>query len=185
MVKNQEITKNAKISPKMIAVIGMLMAAQAALGMFEIVHTETIKISLSFIPVVIAARLYGGAGGALVAGFGDIISYIVHPVGAWFPPITVTYAVSGLIYGLMLHKKTSFVRILISIGITQLVISLFVTTLWIALLSYKSDMMFYEFYLTRVGIRIWQAVVMSVVQAIVIPPMLKALEKIKFIRSMN
>ncbi len=184
MVKNQETVKNGGISPKMIAVIGILMAAQAALGIFEI-HTATIKISLSFIPVVIAARLYGGIGGALVAGFGDIIGCIVHPVGAWFPPITITYAVSGLIYGLMLHKKASLTRIFIAIGITQLLISLFVTTLWIAFLSYKNDMMFFEFYLTRIAMRIWQVLIMSAVQAAVIPPMLKALDKIKFIKSMN
>ena len=178
MVKNQQIIKNAKISPQMIAIIGILMAAQAALGIFEI-HTATIKISLSFIPVVIAARLYGGIGGALVAGFGDIIGCIVHPVGAWFPPITLTYAFAGFIYGLLLHKKANLVRIFIAIGITQLLISLFVTTLWTAFLSYKNDMMFFEFYLTRVGLRIWQVLIMSVVQAVIIPPMLKALDKIK------
>ena len=135
--------------------------------------------------VVIAARLYGGIGGALVAGFGDIIGCIVHPVGAWFPPITLTYAFSGFIYGLLLHKKANLVRIFIAIGITQLLISLFATTLWIAFLSYKNDMMFFEFYLTRVGLRIWQVLVMSVVQAVIIPPMLKALDKIKLFKIMN
>ena len=84
---------NIKTSVQTLAVMAVLMAAQAVLGMLEI-HTATIKISLSFIPVVIAARLYGGAGGALVAGLGDIIGCIVHPVVAWFPPITLTYALS-------------------------------------------------------------------------------------------
>ena len=153
--------------------------AQAVLGMLEI-HTATIKISLSFIPVVIAARLYGGVGGALVAGFGDIISCIIHPVGAWFPPITLTYALSGLVYGLFLKKRTNIWFVILSVGITQFIISLFITTIWIAYLSYNAnDGMFVEFYFTRVVMRIWQVVIMSAVQIAVIPPVLKLMSKVK------
>ncbi len=178
MVRDQK-RMNVKSSVQTIALIAVLMAAQAVLGLLEI-HTATIKISLSFIPVVIAARLYGGIGGALVAGFGDIIGCIIHPVGAWFPPITITYAVSGLIYGLFLKKGTELWRVLVSVGITQMIISLFVTTVWIACLSYTNDGMFVEFYFTRVAMRVWQVLIMSVVQVIVIPPMLKAMDKVKF-----
>ena len=177
MVRDQK-RMNVKSSVQTIALIAVLMAAQAVLGLLEI-HTATIKISLSFIPVVIAARLYGGIGGALVAGFGDIIGCIIHPVGAWFPPITITYAVSGLIYGLFLKKGTELWRVLVSVGITQMIISLFVTTVWIAYLSYPNDGMFMEFYFTRVGMRVWQTVIMTVVQIAVIPPMLKAMDKVK------
>ncbi len=178
MVRDQK-RMNVKSSVQTIALIAVLMAAQAVLGLLEI-HTATIKISLSFIPVVIAARLYGGIGGALVAGFGDIIGCIIHPVGAWFPPITITYAVSGLIYGLFLKKGTEIWRVLVSVGITQMIISLFITTVWIAYLSYPNDGMFVEFYFTRVAMRVWQVLIMSVVQVIVIPPMLKAMDKVKF-----
>ena len=170
---------NIKTSVQTIAFIAVLMAAQAVLGMLEI-HTATIKISLSFIPVVIAARLYGGIGGALVAGFGDIIGCIIHPVGAWFPPITLTYAFSGLVYGLFLKKRTNIWSVVLSVGITQFIISLFITTIWIAYLSYNADDgMFVEFYFTRVMRRIWQIVIMSAVQIAVIPPMLKLMGKVK------
>ena len=170
---------NIKTSVQTLAVMAVLMAAQAVLGMLEI-HTATIKISLSFIPVVIAARLYGGAGGALVAGLGDIIGCIVHPVGAWFPPITLTYALSGLIYGLFLKKHTDIWFVILSLGITQFIISLFITTIWIAYLSYNAnDGMFIEFYFTRVGMRIWQTVIMSAIQIALIPPMLKLMGRIK------
>jgi len=182
MVKNQTERKrfNIKSSVQTIAIIAVLMAVQAVLGVLEI-HTATIKISLSFIPVIIAARLYGGMGGALVAGFGDIIGCIIHPVGAWFPPITVTYALSGLIYGLFLKKGTEIWRVIVSVGITQLIVSLFITTIWIAYLTYNSqDGMFIEFYFARVGLRIWQVLVMSAIQMAVIPPMLKLMDRMKF-----
>ena len=179
MVKNQKGRMNIKTSVHTIAIIAVLMAVQAVLGLLEI-HTATIKISLSFIPVVIAARFYGGIGGALVAGFGDIIGCIIHPVGAWFPPITITYAISGFIYGLFLKKGTEIWRVLVSVGITQLIISLFVTTIWIAYLSYPNDGMFMEFYFTRVVMRIWQILIMSAVQITTIPAMFKLMDRMKF-----
>ena len=179
MVKNQKGRMNIKTSVHTIAIIAVLMAVQAVLGLLEI-HTATIKISLSFIPVVIAARFYGGIGGALVAGFGDIIGCIIHPVGAWFPPITITYAISGFIYGLFLKKGTEIWRVLVSVGITQLIISLFVTTIWIAYLSYPNDGMFMEFYFTRVVMRIWQVLIMSAVQITIIPAMFKLIDRMKF-----
>ena len=179
MVKNQKGRMNIKTSVHTIAIIAVLMAVQAVLGLLEI-HTATIKISLSFIPVVIAARFYGGIGGALVAGFGDIIGCIIHPVGAWIPPITITYAISGFIYGLFLKKGTEIWRVLVSVGITQLIISLFVTTIWIAYLSYPNDGMFMEFYFTRVVMRIWQILIMSAVQITTIPAMFKLMDRMKF-----
>lgn len=171
---------NISKSTQILTIMAILTAAQVVLGMLEI-HTATIKISLSFIPVVIASRLYGGIGGALVAGVGDIASCIIHPVGAWYPPITITYAVIGLVYGLFLYKGDSFIRVLMSVGITQLIISLFITTIWISLLQYNTqDSMFFEFYLTKVSARLVQVLIMTAVQTAIIPPMLKAMEKIHF-----
>lgn len=174
--------ENIKSSAVVISVLAILIAAEAVLGLLEI-HTAVIKISLSFIPVVIAARLYGAAGGAIVAGFGDIVSCIIHPVGAWYPPITLTYALTGAIFGLFLHKSRSFPRVLLSVCITQLIVSLFINTIWISLLMYNTqDSMFIEFYFTKVGIRLGQVAIMAAIQIAVIPPMLKAMERISFFR---
>ena len=175
MEKNRE---RLKTSMQMLTVLALLMAAQVVLGMLEVFHNDTVKLTLSFIPVVMAARLYGGTGGAVVAGFGDIISYLIHPVGAWVPQITLTYALIGVIYGWFLHKKTGMVRIVLSVVVTQCVISLFVTSLWLTMLSITEGTPFVEFYWTKVGMRILQCVVMSVVQIIVIPPMLRLMDRV-------
>ena len=69
---------------------------------------------------------------------------------------------------------------IVSVGITLLIVSLFITTIWIAYLSYNAnDGMFVEFYFTRVVMRIWQVVIMSAVQIAVIPPVLKLMSKVK------
>lgn len=185
MVENQESKKgrmNIKKSTQALAILAILMAAQVVLGMFEVFHSDTVKLTLSFIPVVIAARLYGSVGGIVVAGFGDIISYLIHPVGAWVPQITLTYAFIGAIYGLFLHKKVSMVRITIAVLTAQCVVSLFVTTLWLTMLGSTENTLFWELYWTKVGMRLLQVVVMSVVQLVIIPFILKAVDRIPFIK---
>ena len=185
MLQKQRVGKlNLKSSAVVIAVLAVLIAADAVLGMLEI-HTGLIRISLTFIPMAIAARLYGVAGGALVSGLGDILGCLMHPVGAWYPPITLTYVLVGAIFGLILRDGRSFPRVLISVGITQLIVALFINTLWISLLSYNSqDTMFIEFYFTKVAIRVWQVIIMIVIELITIPPILKAMESIRFFRKL-
>lgn len=177
--KNKKI--NVKTSTQAIATLAILIAAQVVIAQFLTIHTFDIKISLSFIPVVIAARLYGAWGGAVVAGLGDILGYLCHPVGAWFPPITLTITLTGIIFGLFLKKSDSFWRVLFSVLISEFVISLFVTTFWIAILGYNTqDTMFWEFYWTKVGLRLVQTIALTAVKLVIIPPMLKAMDRIKF-----
>ena len=79
-----------------------------------------------------------------------------------------------------MKKRTNIWSVVLSVGITQFIISLFITTIWIAYLSYNAnDGMFVEFYFTRVVMRIWQVVIMSAVQIAVIPPVLKLMSKVK------
>ncbi len=171
---------NVRMSVQTLTTLAILMAAQAVIEQLLTIHTMHIKISLSFIPVVIAARLYGMAGGALVAGLGDIVGYIFHPVGAWFPPITITYAVVGMMFGLFFKKKADFKRILVAVLISEF-ISLFVTTLWISFLSYPSDGgNFWAFYITKLTWRIPQILIITALKLVIIPPMFKAMERIKF-----
>lgn len=183
MLKNEASVKgrvNVKASTQVMAAMAVLMAAQVVLGMFEVFHNDTIKLTLSFIPVVIAARLYGWAGGAAVAGFGDMISWVIHPVGAWLPQITLTNALIGAVYGIMLHKKSNFLRIVIAVLMTQCVISLFVTTLWLTFLGSTENTLFWELYLTKAGMRLIQVLVMSIVQIVVIPLIFKGLSRIPY-----
>lgn len=182
--KNKKI--NSKMSVQTIATLAILMAAQVVIAQLLTIHTFDIKISLSFIPIVIAARLYGAYGGAVVAGIGDIVGYIVHPVGAWFPPITITYAVVGIMFGLFFKKKYNITRILIAVIISEWVFSLFITTFWISVLGYNSqDTMFWDFYFTKVALRIPQVVVHTVLKAVIIPVMFKAMDRIKFTRNIT
>lgn len=119
--------------------LGILIAMQVVLARFMVIPVgDMMRFSTSFIPVVIGARLFGPLGGMAVYGIGDLVGAIVFPAGgAFFPGYTVTAAVVGLIFGLLLKpaKKEEGalglnVRIVLSVLCTQLVGSFLMNSFW-------------------------------------------------------
>ena len=92
-----------------ICTLAILCAMQIVFARFLAIPIGTsLRFSLSFIPVVIAARHYGIVGGMLVYGLGDLIGAIALPTtGAYLPGFTVTAVISGLIFGVFLGKECS------------------------------------------------------------------------------
>ncbi len=135
MMKFKELSK-----PRNIAVVALLIAANIAVSMVS-THTETIKISLSFLPVAFAAYFFGPVAAALVGGAGDIVSAIVFPVGPYFPGFTLTAVLTGICFGLFLYQKTETknmiygaVKIIVCVLINELIGSLLLNTMWISIL---------------------------------------------------
>lgn len=177
---------NVKLSTQTMAVFAILIAAQFVISQFLTFQVWNIKISFSFVPVVIDARLYGAVGAAEVAGIGDIIGVIFRPVGIWFPPITISAMLVGAIFGLFLKKSDSFIRILISVLISEFVFSLFITPLWLTILYKGNETDFFAFYFSTLVSRLFvQIIPMTIVKLVVITAMLKAMDKIKFVRHMT
>ena len=122
-----------------LCVMGILIAMQVVLARFAVIPVgDMMRFSTSFIPVVIAARLYGPLGGMAVYGLGDFVGAIAFPTGgAFFPGYTVTAAIVGLIFGLLLKpvkvKETPVqlgIRIVLSVFTTQLIGSFLLNSFW-------------------------------------------------------
>lgn len=183
---NETKSRKAKLSTQTMAVFAILIAAQFVISQFLTFQVWNIKIGFSFVPVVIAARLYGAVGAAEVAGIGDIIGVMFRPVGIWFPPITISAMLVGAIFGLLLKKSDSFIRILISVLISEFVFSLFITPLWLTILYKGNEIDFFAFYFSTLVSRLFvQIIPMTIVKLVVITAMLKAMDKIKFVRHMT
>ncbi len=150
--------------------LALLTAMQIVIARFlAIPVTESIRFSFSFIPVVIAARRFGIIGGMLVYGLGDFLGAIIFPTGgAYFPGFTLTAAISGLIYGLYLAKKSGPIRIVLSVLTSQIFCTLLMNSYWVSTL-YGSD--FGAVLLSRIP----QSIVMTILQIIF---MILCLEKI-------
>ncbi len=139
MGKNQKLLFN-------FIFIALLTAIEIVLSRFLSISLWNLKLGLSFIPVILAARLYGPIGAAAVAGLGDLLGALFFPIGAYFPGFTVSAAITGLIFGLFLKKSAKPLNVVLSVLITQIFCSLIVNTICISVL-YGSP--FWPLLLTR------------------------------------
>lgn len=149
-------TVNKKFSLKIVAVLGLMIALEIVLSRFQI-HTSDMKLGFGFVPIVVAAILYGPIAGGAVGAIGDVVSAILFPVGQYFPGFTVTAFLTGVIFGLFLYKKESTLKVIISVLLTQAIISQFVNTYFISLL-YGNP--YWPLFVTRLA----QTAIMSAVQ---------------------
>ena len=143
---------------KQICVLALLTAVGVVLGrLIPVVNLWNTKIEFAFVAVMLAACISGPVGGAVVGALVDFIGAVLVPTGAYFPGFTATAALTGLVFGLLLHKKCSFPRIVIAVLSTQLVCSLLLNTLFISILYTKA-------FTALLATRAIQVAVMSVIE---------------------
>ena len=151
----------------------MLVAVHVLLSRILSVNAWNIKIGLAFLPVYAAAYLYGPWVAALVGGIGDLVGALAFPIGPYFPGFTLSCALTGVIFGLLLKGGKPFKRVVLAAATDQVIVGLLMNTFWISLL-YGSP------FLQLMEIRSVQAAIMFVLETVVIRlmdvPMKKAAE---------
>ena len=136
--KNRYFGRSAlKNSTLNLAVIAMLTALLVVLALYCTIKTQALKITLDFIPVMIAA-------------------------------------ITGVVFGLMLKDNSlkttkDKLKALFSVVIAQFGISAFITPLWLNMLYGTS---YGTFFITRIP----QIAIMTAVQLIFIPVMVKIID---------
>lgn len=149
--------------------LGVLIAMQVVLARYLAIPVgDMMRFSTSFIPVVIGARLFGALGGMVVYGLGDLVGAIVFPTGgAFFPGYTITAAVVGLIFGLILKEKKDETALqkntksVSAVLLTQLIGSFLMNSFW---RSFQTGTPYGAVLITRLP----QCLVSSVIQIIFI-----------------
>ena len=112
-----------KFSTKMLAVMSILVALEVIIARFGTIRpTQSIKISLDFIPIVAAAVLYGPVPAVIISILADVLGAFLFPVGPYFPGFTLTAALTGLLYGLLLHRSQSLPRVALAVVLQQAVL---------------------------------------------------------------
>lgn len=148
---------------KEIIITGLLVAMDLVLNRFLSIKTESLSIGFDFVPMIVAAMLFGPVSAAVVHGLADFMGAILFPVGPYFPGFTLSVVLMGLVCGFLLHnKERSLWRAVLAVAICQYVIALFLTTFWIHIL-YGSP------YWPTMLTRLVQIIPVSVVQVVVIP----------------
>ena len=117
-----------KFSTRMLTVMSILVALEVIIARFGTIRpTESLKISLDFIPIVVAAILFGPVPAVIVSILADILGAFLFPVGPYFPGFTFTAALTGLLYGVLLRDSQTMPRIVTAVLIQQIVLSTFST----------------------------------------------------------
>lgn len=135
--KNEEVffMKNTRV----IILMGLLIALDVVLTRFLSIQLLTLRIGFGFIPVALAAIMFGPILGGVTAAAADIIGMMLFPNGAYFPGFTLSAFLSAAIYGVYLYRKPkSILRIGLAVLTIILIIDISLNTVWLTMLYNKA-----------------------------------------------
>ena len=124
-----------KLSVRMVVYLGLLTALEIVLSRFLSINAWNIRIGFSFIPIAVAAMLFGPVPAGVVAALADIVGAILFPTpggGPFFPGYTLTAFLTGAVLGVFLYRKRTPLRILAAVLVNQMILSLLLNTFWIS-----------------------------------------------------
>lgn len=105
------------------------------------------RLAIGFVPIILGSILLGPFFGAGIGALADIIGFMFFPKGAYFPLVTLTSALVGILPYLIMRitsKLKKRLQLLLSIGITQIVCSMFLQSLWLSIMmSQPYEVFFY------------------------------------------
>ncbi len=173
---------------KKIILVAILLSMLVILSRFLSIKTPIVKISFAFVPTMLCAIWLGPKWTVLLNVLGDIIGATLFPTGPYFIGYTISTAIAGLIYGLLLYKREAntfndkqfVIRLIIAAVLVTCISNIGLNTLWISITAGKS-------YIVLLGTRIVKEVVMIPIKVLVILFIEKIIRKPfdKYIRSNN
>ena len=171
ILRRNKVMKKQVFTTKTLAVMSLLVAIEVIIARFGTIRpTNSLKLSLDFVPVVISAILFGPFPAMIISILADVLGAFLFPVGPFFPGFTVTAAMTGLLYGFLLYKDQSMPRIVLAVLLQQGILSLLLNTFWLKVLYGLP-------YLPTLVGRLVQAGVMSALQIVLIPLLAKAINR--------
>lgn len=162
---------------KKLSICAMLLALRVVVGYFSNILLGAfpdIKIGFNFLPIAIAAMLFGPVAGGLVGGLGDILSFFLMPMGSYFPGWTINGILVGILYGLFLYKskKNLTIRLIICEIITNFGVEVLLGSLWMLIQFEKA-------FLLMAGVRAVKCLIAIPVETVLIYFFVKILKRIK------
>lgn len=120
---------------KILVQVALLVAIEVVLSRWFSIATPFVKIGFAFVPLAICGTLFGPVWACAAGGVADFLGANLFPIGPYFPGFTLSAMLTGVVFGLCLHRKEiKWGHIVVAVAVNHLVISLFLTTFWIHLL---------------------------------------------------
>ncbi|HRX42242.1 MAG TPA: folate family ECF transporter S component [Clostridia bacterium] len=118
-----------------LVILSLLTALTIVLARFLSFQVQVLRISLEFIPIMIASILFGPLAGGIVGAVADVLGYAVKPIGTFFPGFTISAFATGFIYGIFFHKKQiTWLRAISGTVVKLLVVDLLMIGTWLLIL---------------------------------------------------
>lgn len=154
---------------KKIILTSTLLATLIILSRFLSIKTPILKISFAFIPTMLCAIWLGAKWTVLLNVLADIIGATLFPTGPFFIGYTISTAISGLIYGLLLYKKEEnsytdkqfLIRLIIAVVLVTGISNIGLNTFWISITTGKA-------FIVLLGTRIVKELIMIPIRIVVI-----------------
>lgn len=127
------IVEKKRFTTKEISLLGMLIALNIIMA--EVckitILPRILELSLGFVPLALSGMLFGLVPTVTLAVVADIIGALLFNAGNFYFGYTLTAFMTGLFYGIFLHKKElSTLRIVICQLLVSLICYAFLNSLW-------------------------------------------------------
>lgn len=136
-----ESSINELKSTRNLVFIALMVALYVVISYFSTFFSNIIRVSFTYVPVSLAAALFGPVCGGIVGALGDLCGYVTSQFsgGSFFPGFTLNAFIGGFIYGIFLYKSEFTVkRVLYSKIAIVLVVQLMLTPMWLSIMYGKS-----------------------------------------------
>jgi len=122
-----------RFTTKEIALLGMLIALNIIMA--EVckiaIVPRVLELSLGFVPLALSGMLFGVVPTVTVAVVADVIGALLFSAGTFYFGYTLTAFLTGLFYGIFLHKKDlSVLRVVLCQLLVSLICYAFLNSLW-------------------------------------------------------
>ena len=132
--------------------------------LFSIRVSEGLRLSFGQTPIILSGILLGPVWGLIVGALADVVGFVVAPMGAYIPGLTLTSALVGLIPGLIyryIFKKNMILAIVVSVIIDMLLVNGLLATWFLSMVYSKRSFMVW--FSTRIPVELVMCVVQSLV----------------------
>lgn len=124
-----------KLNTRGIALMGLLIALMVTLSRLVAFETTFLKVSVTFIPEVIMAMLFGPVWAGIGAVLADLVGMALFAKAAFFIGFTFNAFLGGWIYGFFFYKKPiTWKNTIMAVLLVTVLINLILTPIWLAML---------------------------------------------------
>ena len=118
-----------------LAAVSMLLAITVILGFYRLQITDYLRIGFASLAKELTGMLFGPVAACVVAGLADLISFVLKPVGAFFPGLTLSAMLAGVIYGVVLYRRPlTLKRVILANVLVTVFVNLLLNTYWMSVL---------------------------------------------------